>query len=49
MNEFLARFGVPISVVSFEVFELEDGPRTAYVRKLTNRSNRLPLNDATHR
>lgn len=27
MNEFLARFGVPISVVSFEVFELERGPR----------------------
>ena len=27
MNDFLARFGVPISVVSFEVFELEDGPR----------------------
>ena len=27
MNEFLARFGVPISVVSFEVFELEGGPR----------------------
>lgn len=27
MNEFLARFGVPISVVSFEVFELECGPR----------------------
>ncbi len=27
MNDFLARFGVPISVVSFEVFELEGGPR----------------------
>ncbi len=27
MNDFLARFGVPISVVSFEVFELKDGPR----------------------
>ena len=27
MNEFLARFGVPIGVVSFEVFELEAGPR----------------------
>ena len=27
MNKFLARFGVPISVVSFEVFELEGGPR----------------------
>ena len=27
MNEFLGRFGVPISVVSFEVFELDGGPR----------------------
>ena len=27
MNDFLARFGVPISVVSFEVFELDGGPR----------------------
>ena len=27
MNEFLGRFGVPISVVSFEVFELESGPQ----------------------
>ncbi len=27
MNEFLGRFGVPISIVSFEVFELEGGPR----------------------
>ncbi len=27
MNEFLGRFGVPISVVSFEVFELDDGPQ----------------------
>ena len=27
MNEFLARFGVPIGVASFEVFELEGGPR----------------------
>ena len=27
MNEFLARFGVPIGVVSFEVFKLDDGPR----------------------
>ena len=27
MNEFLGRFGVPISVVSFEVFELEGGPQ----------------------
>ena len=27
MNEFLARFGVPISIVSFEVFKLDDGPR----------------------
>lgn len=27
MNEFLDRFGVPISVVSFEVFQLDDGPQ----------------------
>ena len=27
MNEFLGRFGVPISVVSFEVFELDGGPK----------------------
>lgn len=26
MNKFLGRFGVPISVVSFEVFELDGGP-----------------------
>ena len=27
MNEFLGRFAVPIGVVSFEVFELDDGPQ----------------------
>ena len=27
MNGFLGRFGVPISIVSFEVFELHDGPK----------------------
>ena len=27
MSEFLGRFGVPISVVSFEVFELDGGPK----------------------
>ena len=27
MNEFLGRFGVPIGIVSFEVFELDSGPR----------------------
>ena len=27
MNEFLDGFGVPISVVSFEVFQLDDGPQ----------------------
>ncbi len=27
MNEFLDRFGVPISVVSFEVFQINDGPQ----------------------
>ncbi len=27
MNSFLGRFGIPISVVSFEVFELDGGPK----------------------
>ena len=27
MNEFLGRFGVPIGIVSFEVFELDGGPQ----------------------
>lgn len=27
MSEFLGRFGVPIGIVSFEVFELADGPK----------------------
>lgn len=27
MHEFLARFGIPIGVVSFEVFSLKDGPQ----------------------
>ena len=27
MIEFLGRFGIPVGVVSFEVFELEDGPK----------------------
>ena len=27
MNGFLGRFGIPVGVVSFEVFELEDGPK----------------------
>ena len=27
MSEFLGRFGVPISIVSFEVFDLDGGPR----------------------
>ena len=27
MNKFLGRFGIPISVVSFEVFELDGGPQ----------------------
>ena len=27
MNEFLSRFGVPIRIVSFEVFELDGGPQ----------------------
>ena len=35
MNEFLARFAVPISVVSFEVFEL-DGGRQLLVREVVD-------------
>ncbi len=27
MNEFLGRFGIPVGVVNFEVFELEGGPK----------------------
>ena len=27
MNGFLGRFGIPVSVVSFEVFELDEGPK----------------------
>lgn len=41
MNEFLARFGVPISVVSFEVFELEGGPRLL-VREVVDEPVKLP-------
>ena len=35
MNEFLARFDVPIGVVSFEVFKLDDGPQLL-IRKVVD-------------
>ena len=35
MIEFLGRFGVPIGVVSFEVFELENGPKLM-IREVTD-------------
>lgn len=41
MNEFLARFGVPIGIVSFEVFELEDGPRLL-VREVVDEPTKPP-------
>ena len=41
MNEFLARFGVPISVVSFEVFELEGGPRLL-IREVVDEPTKPP-------
>ena len=34
MNEFLGRFGVPIGVVSFEVFELGDGGQQLLIREV---------------
>lgn len=34
LNEFLDRYGVPISVVSFEVFQLDDGPQLL-IREVT--------------
>ena len=34
MNEFLGRFGVPISVVSFDVFEVDAGPKLL-IREVT--------------
>ena len=45
MNSFLGRFGIPISLVSFEVFELEGGPKLL-IREviLTSRpSHALPI------
>ncbi len=35
MNDFLGRFGIPVGVVSFEVFELEDGPKLM-IREVTD-------------
>ncbi len=35
MNGFLGRFAVPIGVVSFEVFELDDGPRL-FIREMVD-------------
>lgn len=35
MNEFLERFDIPVGVVSFEVFELEDGPKLM-IREVTD-------------
>ena len=41
MNEFLARFGVPIGVVSFEVFKLDDGPQLV-VREVVDEPTSTP-------
>ena len=41
MIEFLGRFGVPVGVVSFEVFELEDGPKIM-VREVTEELSKPP-------
>lgn len=41
MNEFLGRFDVPISVVSFEVFELEGGPKLL-IREVVDEPTRRP-------
>ena len=41
MNEFLGRFGVPISVVSFEVFELDGGPQLL-IREVVNEPTKPP-------
>ena len=44
-NEFLGRFGVPVSVVSFEVFELHGGPQLL-IREVVDEPNEPP---APHR
>ena len=41
MSEFLSRFGVPISVVSFEVFGLNDGPRLL-IREVVEEPDEAP-------
>ena len=41
MIEFLGRFDVPVGVVSFEVFELEDGPQIM-VREVTEEPSKPP-------
>ena len=41
MNEFLGRFGVPISVVSFEVFELDGGPQLL-IREVVDEPTKPP-------
>jgi len=41
VNEFLGRFEVPISVVSFEVFELEGGPKLL-IREVVDEPTRRP-------
>ena len=41
MNSFLGRFGIPISVVSFEVFELDEGPKLL-VREVIDEPDAAP-------
>lgn len=41
MNEFLGRFDVPVSVVSFEVFQLEGGPKVL-IREIFDEPPRPP-------
>ena len=41
MNAFLGRFGVPISVVSFEVFELDGGPQLL-IREVVDEPTKPP-------
>ena len=42
MIEFLGHFGVPVGVVSFEVFELKDGPKLM-IREMTDEPSKPPL------
>ena len=41
MNDFLGRFGIPVSVVSFEVFELKNGPKLM-IREVTDEPPKPP-------